>query len=161
MHALWGKWRPDFDDLVQTAAEQALRALPSFRAESELSTWTYRICYRTVARHRRWSMRWLRRFTLEAPVTEAEDTAPSAPERLEDAERIRRLHAALDRLSDRRRAVVVLRDLEGLDITTLAQIVGANEATVRSRLRDGRRDLAALLRDDPYFDPPTDGEEAR
>ena len=57
MHTLYGRWRGDFDDLAQAAAEQALRALPSFRRESELSTWTYRICYRAVLRHRRWYKR--------------------------------------------------------------------------------------------------------
>src|SRR5262245_47962550 len=43
--------RPDFDDLVQIAAEQAVRSVPSFAGRSKLSTWTYRICYVTVLRH--------------------------------------------------------------------------------------------------------------
>src|SRR5688500_8598337 len=54
MHALYGRWQSDFEDLAQAAAEQALRALPSFRREAELSTWTYQICYRAVLHHRRW-----------------------------------------------------------------------------------------------------------
>src|SRR5262245_24323440 len=48
MHALYGRWQSDFEDVAQGAAEQALRALPSFRREAELSTWTYQICYRAV-----------------------------------------------------------------------------------------------------------------
>jgi RNA polymerase sigma-70 factor (ECF subfamily) len=151
MNALWGRWRSDFDDLVQAASEQAVRALPSFRQQSELSTWTYKICYRTAMRHRRWSARWLRRFSLDAPDAEPRDRSMDAFEQLEEAERVRRMRGALDRLSQKLRAVVVLRDLEELEIAEIAEIVGSGEATVRSRLRDGRRRLADLLRADPYF----------
>lgn len=151
MHALWGKYRADFDDLVQVASEQAVRSLSSFRGESELSTWTYRICYHTVQKHQRWSTRWLRRFTLDAPHADAPTRAPAAGDALEANERAERLHRALDRLSAKRRAVVVMRDLEGLAIPEIAQVVGANEATVRSRLRDARKELSRLLADDPYF----------
>jgi RNA polymerase sigma-70 factor (ECF subfamily) len=151
MNALWGRWRNDFDDLVQAASEQALRSLPSFRRDSELSTWTYKICYRTAMRHRRWSSRWLLRFTLDAPDVEALDRAEFASEALESAERVGKMRSALDRLSQKLRAVVVLRDLEELEIAEIAEIVGTGEATVRSRLRDGRRRLAELLASDPYF----------
>jgi RNA polymerase sigma-70 factor, ECF subfamily len=160
MHAFYGRWRSDFEDLVQAAAEQALRSLPSFRRESELSTWTYQICYRAVLRHRRWYKRWLRRFTLDAPASEAIDL-DSAEARLQQRERLARLTDALDGLSEKRRAVVVLRDIEGLGIPAIATIVGANEATVRSRLRDGRRQLAAFLRADPYFGVDAREEEAQ
>jgi len=151
MNALWGRWRPDFDDLVQVAAEHAVRCLASFRRESELSTWTYKICYRTVMRHRRWSSRWLRRFTLDAPSADVADRSTDACANLEAAERVQRMRAALDRLSKKLRAVVVLRDLEGLEIGEIAEIVGTGEATVRSRLRDGRRRLSDVLKADPYF----------
>jgi RNA polymerase sigma-70 factor (ECF subfamily) len=49
-------------------------------------------------------------------------------------------------LSDKHRAVVVLHDLEGFDVDDIAGIVGANTLTVRSRLRDGRRQLRRLLK---------------
>jgi RNA polymerase sigma factor (sigma-70 family) len=151
MHALWGRYRESFDDLVQVAAEQALRALPAFRRESELSTWTYRICYHTVRKHQRWSTRWLRRFSLSDPYADAATRAPAVTDVLEENERAERLHRALDQLSAKRRAVVVLRDLEGLGIADIAAIVDANEATVRSRLRDARKELSSLLENDPYF----------
>ncbi len=150
MHALYGRWQNDFEDVAQAAAEQALRALPSFRREAELSTWTYQICYRAVLRHRRWYRRWLRRFTLDAEVPEPIENE-SAETRYEQRERLERLTTALDALPEKRRAVIVLRDIEGLGVPAIAQIVGTNEATVRSRLRDGRRILAEALRADPYF----------
>jgi RNA polymerase sigma-70 factor, ECF subfamily len=158
MHTLYGRWRDDFEDLVQVAAEQALRALPSFRRESELSTWTYRICYRAVLRHRRWYRRWLHRFTLDAPASEGVDDE-SAEAQLQERERLARLTSALDGLSEKRRAVVVLRDIEGLGIAAIGSIVGASPATVRSRLRDARRQLATSLKADPYFGAVATEEE--
>jgi RNA polymerase sigma-70 factor (ECF subfamily) len=147
--------RPDFDDLVQIAAEQVLRSFPSFAGRSKLSTWTYRICYVTVLRHERWYRRWLRRFTLsDRGEIDTHTPALEAPT-LEEVERATRLRKAVDRLSPKRRTVVVLHDLEGHSIEDIAGIVSANPLTVRSRLRDGRRDLARILCADAYF-----GDEA-
>jgi RNA polymerase sigma-70 factor (ECF subfamily) len=156
MHALTAGRARDLEDLVQTAAEQALRALPTFEHRARLSTWTYRICYLTMLKERRWYRRWLRRFTL-APDGELPDIAAPIGEDLagEQGERACRLRASVERLSPKRRAVVVLHDLEGVAIDDIAVIVGANPLTVRSRLRDGRRDLARLLAGDEYF-----GDEA-
>jgi RNA polymerase sigma-70 factor, ECF subfamily len=147
--------RSDFDDLVQIAAEQVLRSFPSFEGRCQLSTWTYRICYVTVLRHERWYRRWLRRFALtDRGELEAEVAAQDEPT-LEAFERIARLRKAVARLSPKRRTVVVLHDLEGNSVDEIAAIVGAKPLTVRSRLRDGRRDLARILSADPYF-----GDEA-
>ncbi len=149
--------RAEFDDLVQIAAEQALRALPSFEGRSKISTWTYRICYLTMLKHERWYRRWLRRFALTEPdeLSEAEGFAAPDDFVLEQLERSARLRKAVDRLSPKRRAVVVLHDLEGLAVDAVARVVKANPNTVRSRLRDGRSDLAQILAKDPYF-----GDEA-
>lgn len=153
MLALAGRSQ-DFDDLVQMAAEQVFRSLANFEHRCAPETWTYRICYHTLLKQRRWYRRWIRRFTLaqaDDPVIEAADRS----DRLEQRERAARLYAALDQLSERRRTVVVLHDLDGLDVEEIAIIVGANANTVRSRLRDGRKLLALALQGDPYF-----GDEA-
>jgi RNA polymerase sigma-70 factor (ECF subfamily) len=143
----------DVDELAQIAAEQAIRSLPTFEGRSQLATWTFRICYLSVRKHDRWYRRWLRRFTLtvdgELPERVADDV--DADERLSRSERLVRLQAALARLSPKRRAVLVLHDLEGLSIDRIAEVVGASPAAVRSRLRDGRKTLASLLSEDPYF----------
>ena len=148
----------DVDELTQLAAEQVLRSLPRFEGRSQLSTWTFRICYLTVRRHDRWYRRWLRRFTLtpdgELPEqARAETEAPDA--RFEKQQRAQRLRRALDDLSPKRRDVVFFHDIEGLSIEAIAEIVGAAPVAVRSRLRDGRKMLAKILASDPYF-----GDEA-
>lgn len=152
MRALAGA-APDFDDLVQLAAEQAFRTLPAFAGRSRLSTWTYRICYHTLLKQRRFYRRWLARFafTLHGALPDVGDETQSPDEALLTTERMSRLRAALDRVPERRRAVVIMHDLEGLDIPEIAAIVEAKPLTVRSRLRDGRRLLAQALAADPYF----------
>src|SRR5580658_2424498 len=144
----------DVDELVQIAAEQAIRSLPRFAGRCALSTWTFRICYLTIRKHDRWYRRWLRRFTLteDGQLPEATlEGRTSTDERMVGDERAGRLRAALDQLSPKRRTVVVLHDLEGFSIDEVAEIVRALPRAVRSRLRDGRRALAELLSRDPYF----------
>jgi RNA polymerase sigma-70 factor (ECF subfamily) len=53
---------------------------------------------------------------------------------------------ALDRLAPRRRAVVVMHELEGLSIPSIASLLGINAITVRWHLSRGRRELARQLR---------------
>jgi RNA polymerase sigma-70 factor (ECF subfamily) len=153
MAALVGSDRGDLDDLVQIAAEQAVRGIHRFRGDSALGTWTYRICYTTLLKHHRWRARWRRRFhlTSDGKLPELALERTGAADALEQIERIERLRSAVAALPPKRRAVVVLHDLEGLDLGEICRIVDARLGTVKSRLRDGRRALARLLGDDPYF----------
>jgi len=145
MSAIAGRGASDLDDLVQVAAEQAFRSLPRFQGRSAVSTWIYSICYRVLLRQRRWYRRWGVSYSLEDLELEpgCDEATPSAA--LEAQERARLLHTALASLSDKYRAVVVLHDLEELAVREICRIVDAGEGTVRSRLRDGRKQLAKIL----------------
>jgi RNA polymerase sigma-70 factor (ECF subfamily) len=55
----------------------------------------------------------------------------------------------LDRLADKKRIVFVLHELEGLAPSEIAQVVGAPVLTVRTRLFYARRELEAMLGDEP------------
>ncbi|HVY30040.1 MAG TPA: RNA polymerase sigma factor [Polyangiaceae bacterium] len=153
MRALAGP-RQDLDDLVQAAAERALKALPRFEGRSALATFTYGIVYRTLIDQQRWYRRFQRRFTLETREEPADAAFPRSSETdLRELERARRLYAALDQLPNEKRLTLILHDLEGLEVAAVASISGANELTVRSRLRDAHKKLAEILRKDPLFDP--------
>jgi RNA polymerase sigma-70 factor (ECF subfamily) len=145
MRALVGPTAGDLDDLIQVAAEQAFRGIERFDGRCELRTWIYSVCYRVVLNQRRWYRRWSLRFTSLAPDDDAIDLEPSPPELLEARARSRLLYRALARMSDKYRAVVVLHDLEELTVSEIAIVVDAGELTVRSRLRDGRKQLGKLL----------------
>jgi RNA polymerase sigma-70 factor (ECF subfamily) len=153
MRALAGP-RQDLDDLVQAAAERALKALPRFEGRSSLSTFTYGIVYRTLIDQQRWYRRFQRRFSLDSRDEPEElPFSRSSETDLRELTRARRLYAALDQLPNEKRAALILHDLEGLDVKDVAAISGANELTVRSRLRDAHKKLAEILRQDPLFDP--------
>ncbi len=157
MHALAGRSR-DLDDLVQMAAEQVLRSLARFEERCAPATWTYRICYHTLLKQRRWYHRFSQRFIYEKDASAfetADRSAATGADSFERRERASRLRKALECISPKRRAVVIMHDLEELEIEEIAVIVDANVHTVRSRLRDGRRMLAQALHQDPYF-----GDEA-
>lgn len=144
MRALAGASAPDLDDLVQLAAEQVFRNLPTFAGRSELGTWVYGVCYRVLLNQRRWYRRWSSRFASVAEP-EAPSSEPLPAEELERHERAQRLRRAFVKMSDKYRAVVVLHDLEGFSVQEISTIVAANPLTVRSRLRDGRQQLRQLL----------------
>lgn len=146
--------RQDLDDLVQAAAERAIKALERFEGRSSLSTFTYGIVYRTLIDQQRWFRRFQRRFSLDAPDEAEELQFPRNSETdLRELTRARRLYAALDQLPNEKRAALILHDLEGLDVAEVAVICATGELTVRSRLRDAHKKLAELLRKDPLFDP--------
>ena len=67
-----------------------------------------------------------------------------AVETTDSAERVRR---AIDELEPDHRAVVVLRDVEGLSYGEIAGVVGASRAAVKSRLHRARETLASRLKD--------------
>jgi RNA polymerase sigma-70 factor, ECF subfamily len=138
------------EDLTQVALEQVVRSLPRFRAESELTTFTYKVCVHVALNHWKWFRRWLRKFTVDE--TADVPSLESHPDEMTiELQRARRLHACLDQLAPERRVVVTLADLEELPASRIAEIMGCPEATVRSRLQRGRRDLASLLTADPVF----------
>jgi len=145
MRALAGRGASDLDDLVQIAAEQVFRGLDSFNGQSDLMTWVYSICYRVLLRHRAWHRRWQLRFSLELDDVSVASEAALPPSTLEARESLLQLQRALTQLSDKYRSVVVLHDLEQLSIKEIAKIVGAHEPTVRSRLRDARKQLQRLM----------------
>lgn len=145
MRSLAGAAAPDLDDLIQVAAEQVFGSLDRFDGRCAPSTWVYSICYRVLLTQHRWYRRFRVRFTPLEPSDDFSAEGPSAPELLEARARSQMLHRVLGRMTDKYRAVVVLHDLEELEIGEIAAIVGANELTVRSRLRDGRKQLTRLM----------------
>ncbi len=153
MRSLVGPTR-DLEDLTQAALEQVVKSVDRFEGRAALATYTYRICANVALNHFRWWRRWLRRFERQPePRVEAEpaDRARSASEQLLEAERSRRLYAALERLEPKRRLVITLSDLEELPASRVAEILDCPEATVRSRLRKARQELYEALRRDTLF----------
>jgi RNA polymerase sigma-70 factor (ECF subfamily) len=138
----------ELEDLVQEVFLQVLRSLHGFRDEARFSTWLYRVALNVVLMHRRASGR-RPRLVDEAKGEPAVDRAPSAHEALETRRRVAAFHALLARLSEKKRTVFVLHELEGLTPVRISEIVGAPVLTVRTRLFYARRELERWIAEEP------------
>ena len=141
--------RPDSDDVIQEVFFQVHRSLKDFRGKSKFSTWLHRVTVNVVLMHRR-AARSRPVYTEETVDDITPDVETVAPD--EDADRRQRVRAfsrLLDRLADKKRIVFVLHELEGMAPSEIAQVVGAPVLTVRTRLFYARRELEAMLADEP------------
>jgi RNA polymerase sigma-70 factor (ECF subfamily) len=77
---------------------------------------------------------------------EQADPAPSAERVLALEDRKRLLMEGLQTLGERERTAVVLRDIEGLSTREVAEIMGVEEVTVRTRISAARVKLAKYVR---------------
>lgn len=127
------------EDACQDVFLAVYRSLPSFRGESQLSTWIYRITARTTGKliQKRRLRAALASMMLSEPPEPATD--PS-----EETARGLMLDRMLDRLHPKKRLVLVLFELEGVPVDEIARIAGCPTNTVWSRLHHARLDLTKM-----------------
>lgn len=144
----------DAEELCQDTFVQFIAKIGEFRGGAALYTWLFRIATNLALSHRRRGGK-VRFSPLDAREGGKEDMAhsladgrPAAPdEQAERAEDHQRVMAALAGLDEEFRAVVVLRDVEGMDYQRIAGVLGVPVGTVRSRLFRARHKLAEQLKD--------------
>lgn len=140
--------KTDLEDIVQEVFLQVHRSIRDFRHGARFSTWLYRVTVNVVLMHRRAAKS--RPVFDEVPEhVAAVDHHPGADEQVERERRVHAFHRLLDRLSEKKRLVFVLHELEGLAPGEIAKIVGSPVLTVRTRLFYARRELLALLAEEP------------
>ena len=131
------------EDAYQEIWEKVLKAVGRFdpsRPES-LKSWIATIAHRhMVDRHRRRKTRGVVVELREIPAVD-----PRIDERLARRQQVSRLEAALARLPEGQRRVVVMHHLHGESLEAIAQVETVAVGTVKSRLHRGRARLAALL----------------
>jgi RNA polymerase sigma-70 factor (ECF subfamily) len=139
---------PDLEDLVQEVFVQVHKSLGGFRREAQLGTWIYRIAVNVVLMHRRAQKS--RPYSLPAlPDGSVADDDEQPDEQLARSRRVAALYRLLERMSEKKRTVYVLHELEGMAPTEIAKVVGAPVLTVRTRLFYARRTLLAELTGEP------------
>jgi len=141
----------DLEDLVQEVFLQVYRSIKDFRGQSRFSTWLYRLTVNVVLMHRRAARS---RPVLQAASDDGfgADVRDLPDDQLSRARRVAAFYRLLDRLSDKKRAVFVLHELEGLSPSEVAKVVSAPVLTVRTRLFYARRELLGMLRDEPALE---------
>ncbi len=149
--------REDAEDLTQEAFVRAFQQIHRFEGKSQFYTWVYRIAVNLALSARRRSQ-FPRPASLDdesvrqsGPVSDGgfrRAVAPSdrGPVDAAAANESRAVvAAALEQLDPDHRAVVVLRDLDGLDYDEIAEILDIPRGTVKSRLHRGRAALRDML----------------
>ncbi len=141
--------RPEVDDVIQEVFFQVFRSLKDFRGQSKFTTWLHRVTVNVVLMHRR-SAKSRPVYADEAPHDMVPDTRQPLPdEDFARHERMRAFRRLLDRLAEKKRVVFILHELEGMAPAEIAKVVGAPILTVRTRLFYARRELKAMLADEP------------
>lgn len=139
-------------DVSQEVFLQVYRMLPRFEGRSSLKTWIYRIVVNQCRNRQRW---WRRRRKDKALPLEELNGSESAAlasqrrdgphEELARREQSQRVQRALLTLSVDHRAVLLLREVEELSGTEIAEALGVAEGTVKSRLARAREALRRAL----------------
>ncbi|MBX3161579.1 MAG: sigma-70 family RNA polymerase sigma factor [Deltaproteobacteria bacterium] len=141
-------------DVVQDAFIKAHKYLDKFEGNSSFYTWLYRIVMNLAIDHLRKHRRQKPVELDESRVEEGLDNSllprilGGNPGRaLMDKEIRARIDAALDELSDNHRAVLVMRELEGLSYEEMATAMACSKGTIMSRLFHARRNMQKRLLD--------------
>ena len=134
----------DAEDLLQDIFLTAHRKLDSFRGDSALGTWLYRLATNLCLDHLR------SRAARTNQLSDALDDDPAVPETVGRGLADRTvakmdLERALAQLPDGCRAAFVLHDVEGLEHREVAQALGIAEGTSKSQVHKARLRLRALL----------------
>src|SRR6185295_18142906 len=143
----------DAADVVQDVFIKIFRNVGSFRGDSSLKTWIYRIGVNEAKNHRRWFSRHRQQEVgLEPEPGEAQgyqdwlqDPHPSPFEVARDQETHALVEAALQEVGPAFRAALILREIEGLSYDQIAEILELNLGTVKSRILRGREALRKNL----------------
>jgi RNA polymerase sigma-70 factor (ECF subfamily) len=148
----------DAADVTQDVFIKVFRSIGGFHGDSSLRTWIYRIAMHEASNSRRW---WVRHKKAEITIDgdssdddgelnfSLRDTLADGRESPFESARQSQLRAtveaALREVPESFRTVVILREIEGMAYDEIAEILGINMGTVKSRLMRGRAALRTSL----------------
>jgi RNA polymerase sigma-70 factor, ECF subfamily len=147
----------DASDVVQEVFLKVFRGVKSFREQSSLRTWIYRIAVNEAHNHRRWFVRHCRH---EVSMTDGRaehagsleytpDRGLSPFEQTLESEHRTLIEQALTRINPAFQTAVVLRDIQNLSYEEIAEILQVSLGTVKSRILRGREALRRELTQRP------------
>ncbi len=132
------------DDVLQQTLLHAFVHRDQLRTSSKFKSWLCSIAMNEVRMFFRTG-----RPTIsldEFPQIDSGDSVPSPLARVEQMERLEWLQAGMDRLSDRDRETIRLRDFDGLSLTETAEAFELSESATKSKHFRARRRLAGAVR---------------
>lgn len=131
----------DADDVMQDFILHFFDRLSQFRFESSIETWAHRMAVNQ-------SLQYLRKLTREAErirkvaETKAMVDENTSEKRLDESEM---LSMAMEQITGEQRAILHMKEVEGMTYEVIATVLGIPEGTVGSRLNKARNDLRTSL----------------
>ena len=147
--------RDDALDVTQETFAKAYQSLDRFKGDASFYTWTYRIAVNLCIDHRRREARLPHAMLEPREAERSEDPLALLPDGTDhgdpyrstrDAEIARGLAGAIAELTPEHRAVILLREVEGLSYEEISRVLDCPKGTVMSRLHYARRQLQERLR---------------
>lgn len=144
-------------EITQDAFVKAYENIANFKGDSSFYTWLYRIVVNCAIDLRRRQRRrptighedrerWLERD--EQAEERIPDTTPTGPfERTRSHQIADRIKSAIEELTPDHKAVIVLREVEGLSYEEISRVMQCSKGTVMSRLHYARKKLQSKLKD--------------
>ena len=133
----------DAEDMLQEIFLLAFRRLDSFRGESSLGTWLYRLGMNLCLDRLR--SKAARTESLTEAIDDRPGRTPMGPVRLEVSTSRLDLERAIASLPEGARAAFLLHDVEGFEHREIASILGIAEGTSKSQLHKARLKLREVL----------------
>ena len=145
-------------DASQDAFLRAFQNLKSFRFESRVSVWLYRLTYNAsmdiIKKSRRGRIVPLPTDE-EGSELDIPDDAPPPEEAVQRREELESVRRAVLELDPDKRRIILMREYQNMSYTAIAQALGVEEGTVKSRLARARMALAEKLKKNGTFSGET------
>lgn len=138
-------------DIIQDVFLKVYMGIERFKGESSLYTWLRRI---TINESLNWVRKWKRRFRWQHQSIDQEDgwgpelvSDEAGPEKsLSNRQTSGLLKKGLDSLPEKARAILILKEVEGLSYDEIGELMGINKGTVSSRIFYAREKLRESLK---------------
>lgn len=145
-YVVWRYVRNDEDakDLVQATFVKAWQNAATFRGDSSVRTWLYRIGVNLALNYVRDHGKW----HTESVKDDAASAEPNAAERIANAEEGRQLRQAVEELPAKQRLVVELRVQEGLSFREVADVAECSEDAAKANFHHAIKRLRSLISGD-------------
>lgn len=134
--------RQDAEDMTQEAFLRVYRSLSTYKENASFKTWALRICKNVCLDELR------RRQSRISDTMEIPETIPdssSVQDEIIAGERRRVLEKAVDSLEERAKALIVLRDINGMSYKDIADVMDMEIGTVKSAINRSRKKLREIL----------------
>lgn len=142
--------REDAADMTQETFIKAYNSLSSFRGDSKFSVWLYRICSNVCLDFLRSKSR--RPQTSLTSLDDDDDVQLDIPDHAAGPEEqlmkklsMQSVSEGLERLPDKQRQILAMREIGGMSYAEIGQALSLEEGTVKSRIFRARKKLCAFL----------------